>query len=79
MEEIQYVEPGVPEVVRDGETGLLAREHDVAAFADALARMINNPRLAAELGANARLFVLTQRSLKTARDILAKTLPDLLR
>ena len=69
---------GVPEVVCDGETGLLTPEHDVAAFTGALERMIRNPALAADLGANARQFVLMNRSLESARNILVKTLPGLL-
>lgn len=70
---------GVPEVVRDGDTGLLTPEGDVAAFAEALERIIRNPVLAAELGSNARRFVRTHRSVESARSILARTLPGLLR
>ena len=70
---------GVPEVVRDGETGLLTPKDDEAAFATALQRIICNRALAAELGAKARRFVQTHRSLATAHATLNAALPDLVR
>jgi glycosyltransferase involved in cell wall biosynthesis len=42
---------GIPEVVRDGETGLLAPPKDVAALADALVRLLKNRELAARVAA----------------------------
>ncbi len=41
---------GVPEMVLDGITGLLVPEHQPAALADALERIVANPRLARSLG-----------------------------
>ena len=41
---------GIPEVVLDGESGYLVDEGDVAAMAAAIARLIEDPALAARLG-----------------------------
>lgn len=46
--------PGVREIVRDGEDGLLAPAGDVAALADRLLRLTGNPRLRDTLGDRAR-------------------------
>ncbi len=48
---------GIPELVRDGETGLIVAPNDAAALADALARLAADPGLAARLGAAARALV----------------------
>ena len=45
---------GIPDVVEDGVTGLLVPPGDAAALADALARVLGDPELAARLGAAAR-------------------------
>jgi glycosyltransferase involved in cell wall biosynthesis len=50
------------EMIRDGETGLLFQKGDVAALASTIARVAREPSLAAQLGANARRFVETQRT-----------------
>lgn len=46
---------GIPEVVVDGETGLLVAPDDPAALAEALNRLLGDPGLRAKLGAAARL------------------------
>jgi len=48
---------GVPDIVRDGETGLLAPEGDDAALAAALCRYLDDPALAATMGRAARAHV----------------------
>jgi glycosyltransferase involved in cell wall biosynthesis len=48
---------GIPELVQDGEGGLLVPERDPEALADAMARIAGDPSLAARLGAGARRIV----------------------
>ncbi len=48
---------GIPELVTDGETGLLVKERDPAALADSLERLMRDPDLAGRLSAEARRFV----------------------
>ncbi|MEO8678931.1 MAG: glycosyltransferase [Vicinamibacterales bacterium] len=49
---------GIPEVVQDGRTGLLVPPDDGAALGSALARLVADPHLRANLGEAARAFVL---------------------
>jgi glycosyltransferase involved in cell wall biosynthesis len=48
---------GIPDIVGDGETGVLVEPGDPAALADALVRVLSDPALAARLGAAARAAV----------------------
>ena len=48
---------GIPEVVRDGETGLTVPERDPAAIADAVERLIADPALAGEIAGRASALV----------------------
>lgn len=48
---------GIPDVVVDGETGLLVPPEDAAALADALARVLSDAALAERLGASGRIRV----------------------
>jgi len=48
---------GIPEVVRDGETGLLVPPADVPALGSALARLATDPALRRTMGAAAAAFV----------------------
>lgn len=57
---------GVPEVVSDGETGLLTSEGDIDAFAAAIRHMIDNPGIRKQFADNARRFVHDQRSFPAA-------------
>lgn len=45
---------GIPEAVRDEDTGLLVPPHDEAALAAAIIRLLKDPALAAHLGASGR-------------------------
>jgi glycosyltransferase involved in cell wall biosynthesis len=51
---------GVPEIVRDGQTGFLVPPGDVDTLRDALERVLGDPGLAGRLGANAREDVLNR-------------------
>lgn len=63
---------GVPELVRDGENGLLAPAHDVDAIAAALRRLLGDGELRARMGAAARQTVLDGFDLRSgARQMLA--------
>ena len=48
---------GTPEVVLDGQTGLLVQPNDSAALAAAMHRVLSDPALARRLGTNGRRFV----------------------
>src|SRR5207247_232890 len=50
---------GVPDAVRDGETGFLVPAEDPAAFADAISRLLGDPGLARRVGAAGRHAVET--------------------
>lgn len=52
--------PGVRELIRDGQTGLLVPESDAPALADALERLLRDPAYAAGLGAAARQQALAE-------------------
>jgi len=62
---------GIPELVRDGETGLLVPTDDPSALAEAIARLIADEGLRLELGRKARALVERQHSQQvTARRLL---------
>ena len=48
---------GIPELVRDGRTGLIAPSNDPATLADRIARLLADPSLTQDLADNARLLV----------------------
>jgi phosphatidyl-myo-inositol dimannoside synthase len=50
---------GIPDAVRDGETGFLVAAEDPAAFADGICRVLADPALAQQLGRNGRRAVET--------------------
>jgi glycosyltransferase involved in cell wall biosynthesis len=63
---------GVPDVVADGETGLLVNREDERALAEAIARLAREPELRTRLGASARRHVLERFSSdRLVRDIEA--------
>ena len=61
---------GVPEVVIHDKTGLLVPEGDIAGFASAIRRWINNPAERAVFGVRARDFVQSERTLEKAAERL---------
>jgi glycosyltransferase involved in cell wall biosynthesis len=48
---------GIPEAVRDEETGMLVQPHDATAIASAVTRLLADPGRAAQLGGNGRRLV----------------------
>jgi len=66
---------GVPELVRDGETGLLVPPDAAGALADAVERLAADPALRARLGAAGRALVEQQhdqdRNARRVVDLLA--------
>jgi len=51
---------GIPEVLRDDETGLVVPERDAPAIADAVGRLLDDPALGTRLGTEARSFVTSE-------------------
>ncbi|MGE5648431.1 MAG: glycosyltransferase family 4 protein [Acidobacteriota bacterium] len=69
LEAMSYAKPvvatavgGIPEMIRDGETGFLVPPGDDAALADRILRLLGSPDLAAQLGAAARELCRTRFS-----------------
>ena len=62
---------GVPELIRDGETGLLGDPNQPAEFTDALEKLAHNPDLRAELAAAARTLVEAQYDMRANAQRLA--------
>ena len=48
---------GIPEVVRDGETGLVVPQHEPAALAEAIERLLGDPGLRVQLAGQARRLI----------------------
>jgi len=68
---------GAPELVAEGESGLLVSPDDPAAFAEAIAALASSTRLRLRYGAHARLLATKRswtRSLEELRDAYAVTL-----
>jgi glycosyltransferase involved in cell wall biosynthesis len=55
---------GIPEVVRDGVTGLLVPPRDAAALAEKIGALLDDPALSAHLGQNARMEIEKHHSLE---------------
>ncbi len=68
---------GVPSVVRDRETGLLTPADDIDAYASAIAELLDAPDRRAAMGAAARRFVMSERTLERASGRLDEALSRL--
>jgi glycosyltransferase involved in cell wall biosynthesis len=69
----------IPEIVADGETGLLVTPGDRAALAEALGRLLTSPALRREMGERARLRVEAAAAPGVYRDRLAAAIHQLAR
>ena len=65
---------GIPEIVRDGETGLLVPVHDLDAITGAIKRLLEDGQLAVRLGARAREVVLANFTMKQVARSFAEQL-----
>lgn len=65
---------GAPETVRDGDTGFVVPSGDHRRLADQLSLLLDNPRLAQEMGARGRRYVCAQFSTESARAKLREAL-----
>jgi glycosyltransferase involved in cell wall biosynthesis len=65
---------GVPEIVRDGETGVLVEVNDAAALADALVDVLGDPDRARAMGSAGRARVLDQFTWERVADTVAARL-----
>jgi glycosyltransferase involved in cell wall biosynthesis len=70
---------GVGDILRDGETGLLAKEGDAAAFADAIRALLADPARRARMGARARAVVARDHTIASAAEVLDRVLKDVCR
>ncbi|MDC7999265.1 glycosyltransferase family 4 protein [Gilvibacter sediminis] len=68
---------GIPDVILDQKTGLLCQEHDVEAMAANMKRLLSEPGLAQELGANARKHIAENYTLKRHISTLDSVLADI--
>ena len=68
---------GVPDVVADGETGILVKDSDFEALARELRGLLLDHERRAGLGRGAAAFVLRERSLETAAGRLSRALAGL--
>lgn len=67
--------PGVAEIVKDGETGILVPQNDPGAFAEAVQKLLADPHLRARMGAAAKAHVAAEHSFASAADLLDRALP----
>ncbi|MCB0749009.1 MAG: glycosyltransferase, partial [Ignavibacteriae bacterium] len=71
---ISTLHAGIPDVIVDGETGLLCAEHDVADMAKNMMRLLDDVNFAKELGSNGKQRILSQFTLKQHIEALQSSL-----
>ncbi|MCK9901042.1 glycosyltransferase family 4 protein [Frankia sp. Cpl3] len=74
---VSFPTSGIPEVITDGATGLLARQDDVDDLSAGIARVLGDQTLAELLGARARASVVAHHTLAAQADSMAGTLISL--
>ena len=47
-------EGGIPDIIKDGENGLIAERQDAESLADCIQRLLDNPELCRQMGENGR-------------------------
>lgn len=62
----------MPEVVRDGETGILVSPGDPEELAEAVCRLLENPLEAKRMGENARAFMASEESMEKVAEAQAE-------
>ena len=70
---------GVPDLVRDAETGRLVPEGDAAAFAEAVEALLREPERRRQMGHTARARVAREHRFETASDRLGTLIEPLMR
>ena len=68
---------GIPEAVKDGQTGLLAEAGNISDIADKTLKMLKNPELCAELGKKGQNMVKTEYSWSNRAKLLSEALTRL--
>lgn len=84
---LNYMATGLPIVsfagsghhLVDGETALLVEDGDIAGFADAIVRLLDDPALARRLGGNARKFVREKNDWAHSSELLEQVLAEVAR
>ncbi|OHV46828.1 glycosyl transferase family 1 [Parafrankia soli] len=74
---VAFPTAGIPEIVTDGATGLIARQDDMADLSAKLARVLDDQTLAELLGARARASVVAHHTLDAQADALGGLLISL--
>jgi glycosyltransferase involved in cell wall biosynthesis len=71
---------GIPEIVRDNETGLIVNQHDPASLADGIERLLDDEALAERLATTARQLVEAQfdihRNTVSMRELFRTGMPE---
>ncbi len=67
---------GLVDVIIENETGLLVDEHDVDGMANKIITLIENPKLAMELGKKAKEYVKCNFSMQKHLEILTNAVQD---
>ncbi|MNG12084.1 GDP-mannose-dependent alpha-(1-6)-phosphatidylinositol monomannoside mannosyltransferase [compost metagenome] len=71
---------GIPDVIVDGETGLLVAEHDVDAMTQKMMLLLSNKELAKQLGKNGKERIKThftmEKHLKTIDALITKAIEE---
>lgn len=73
---ISTIHAGIPDVIINGETGLLSKEHDVEQMSINILRVIENPELAKEMGRKGRENIKNNFSMDRYINNLQKALID---